>query len=40
MKVKGNESIVFEAESLKQGIYMIRISDNVSVKTQKIVIQH
>lgn len=40
MDVKGNQSIIFESESLKQGIYMIRISDSISVKTQKIVIQH
>lgn len=40
MEVKGNQSIIFDSESLKQGIYMIRISDSISVKTQKIVIQH
>ena len=32
--------IVIETENLKQGMYMIRVSDNISVKTQKIIVQH
>ena len=40
IEVKGTESIIIEAESLIEGIYTIRLSDNISVKTQKIVIQH
>lgn len=40
LEVKGNENIVIETENLKQGMYMIRVSDNISVKTQKIIVQH
>jgi len=40
LEVKGNETIFLESESLTQGIYLIRVSDRQSVKTQKLVIQH
>lgn len=40
LEVKGNESIIFESESLQQGIYMIRISDDKSIRTQKVIVKH